>query len=207
MSDSGLSVGKSGNVSARHGDAMLITPTGIAYDQLRADDIVVIGLDGYVAARQRRPSSEWQFHLGIYRARAEVGGIVHSHSRYATALACAGLAIPAFHYMVAVAGGSEIPLAPYALFGSEELSRNVVATLAGLRAVLLEHHGQVATGPDAMSALDLAHEVEELAAQYVVTRTLGSQRVLPADEMARVIDKFRSYGRQDGEEHGEREEG
>lgn len=207
MSARGLSVGKSGNVSARHGEGMLVTPTGIAYDQLRADDIVFIGLDGRVAASQRRPSSEWRFHLDIYRTYLDVGGVVHCHSRHATALACAGLAIPAFHYMVAVAGGSEIPLAPYALFGTEELSRHVVGALTGHKAALLEHHGQVATGADATSALDLAHEVEELAAQYVVTLTLGSRRILSAEEMTRVVAKFRNYGRQDASEPDGHEEG
>lgn len=198
MNTSRLSPGRSGNVSARRDDGFLITPTGLPYGGLRPDDIVFIDENGHTARGQRRPSSEWRFHFDIYRRFPEVGGVVHCHARHASALACAGLSIPAFHYMVAVAGGVEIPLAPYATFGTQELSDHILAALGSCRAALMEHHGLVATGTDLAAAYDLAHEVEELAAQYILTLSLGARRVLPVDEMARVIERFKTYGKQDG---------
>ena len=125
MSDCGLSPGRSGNVSARFKDGMLITPTGTAYHELEADDIVFVGGDGSVAAKQRKPSSEWRFHLAAYQARADRNAVVHTHSLHATVLSCVKKPIPAFHYMVAVVGGKDIPCVPYATFGTDELARHV----------------------------------------------------------------------------------
>jgi L-fuculose-phosphate aldolase len=196
MSASGLSPGRSGNVSARYRDGFLITPTGMSYDALSVDDIVFVTPDGHVPMGQRRPSSEWRFHGDIYSRFAEAGAVVHCHSRYATALACAGRPIPAFHYMVAAAGGSSIPLASYALFGSQELSDNVVVALEQSRAILMEFHGQIAYGKDLEAASALAEEVEELAAQYVLTLSLGSDRVLDDNQMQDVLELFKTYGDQ-----------
>lgn len=195
MSAQGLSPGRSGNVSARCGKGLLITPSGLAYQGLTPADIVLVPASGKPAAGQRKPSSEWRFHRAIYRARPDVLAIVHSHSLNATALACAGMAIPAFHYMVAVAGGNDIPLAPYATFGTDELARSAVAALSQRNACLLAHHGQIAAGASLEAALELALEVETLAAQYIKVIGLGAVRLLDDEEMARVLEKFAGYGR------------
>ncbi len=197
MSTSGLSAGRSGNVSARFADGFLITPSGLAYADLSIKDIVFIDGTGKSASKELAPSSEWRFHHDIYRSYKQTGGIVHCHSRHATALACCNAEIPAFHYMVAAAGGKKIPIAPYALFGTQELSDHVVKALDGYKASLMEHHGLVALGGDVLSALDLAHEVEDLAAQYVLVRSLGGDQVLSDEQMDEVIERFKTYGKQD----------
>ena len=143
----------------------------------------------------KAPSSEWHFHQAIYEARPDAGAAVHCHSRFATALACVHLAVPSFHYMVAKAGGADIPLAPYATYGTPELATHVAKALAQRNACLLANHGQIAIGAGLEDALELAEEVEVLAAQYVTARLLGEPVLLPADEMARVAVKFKSYGK------------
>lgn len=196
MNASGLSLGKSGNASLRWGDGLLITPTGRAYNRLLPQDIVHLELDGTCAPGQLLPSSEWRFHCDILRAFPEVNAVVHAHSTYATALACLGQGIPAFHYMVAVAGGADIPCAGYATFGTPELSANVLRALQGRKACLMANHGQIATGRTLAAAYELALEVENLARQYALARTLGPTVNLPDEEMARVVEKFRTYGQQ-----------
>lgn len=196
MSRDGLSPGRSGNVSARVPGGMLITPTGLAYDLLCEDDVVFVAETGETLPGSLKPSSEWHFHQAIYAAKPDAGAIVHCHSMDATALACAGKPIPAFHYMVAVAGGADIRLAPYATFGTPELAAAVVAALDRRKAALLAHHGQVACGQDLGSALDLAREVEVLAGQYLRTLQIGGGPILDAEEMVRVQEKFRGYGQQ-----------
>jgi len=200
MSASGLSPGRSGNVSARVADGMLITPSGLAYDDMKPADIVHVAADGSVAPGQRRPSTEWHLHLAVYAARPDVNALVHSHSLHATVLACAGRPIPAFHYMVAVAGGADIPLVPYATFGTPELAGLVAAALAGRNACLLAHHGQVAVGATLGAALDLAREVEVLAEQYGKVLQLGPARILDDAEMSAVLEKFKTYGRAGSQE-------
>jgi L-fuculose-phosphate aldolase len=140
------------------------------------------------------PSSEWQFHLAAYAARPDRHAIVHTHSLHATVLACAHRSIPAFHYMVAVAGGPDIPLVPYATFGTEALARHVAAGLATRDACLMANHGQIAIAATPAAALDLAAEVETLAEAYVKVLAVGAPHILPADEMARVLVRFRTYG-------------
>lgn len=195
MSAKGLSPQRSGNVSARAGgDAILITPSGLAYETMAPGDIVRVGLDGARAPGQMKPSSETPFHLAIYRARPEAKAIVHCHSPAATTLACARRAIPAFHYMVAAAGGSDIRCAPYATFGTEELAENTVKALQGRRACLLANHGQVAFGPDLGKALELAAEVETLSGEYLDLLKLGEVHVLDDEEMTRVLERFKGYG-------------
>ena len=157
-------------------------------------DIVLVGPAGRVAAGSRKPSSEWHFHLAAYAARPDCGGVVHTHSMHATVLACAHKPIPAFHYMVAVAGGRDIPLVPYATFGTEELARHVAAGLANRDACLLANHGLIAIGADLDRALELAREVEVLAEQYIKVLGLGPAHILPDAEMDAVIEKFKSYG-------------
>ena len=195
MSRSGLSPGRSGNVSCRWHDGMLITPTGMAYDLIRPRDIVYVDAKGNTPARKsRKPSSEWRFHLAAYKARPDMGAVVHTHSLNATVLACARKPIPAFHYMVAVAGGSDIPLVPYDTFGTEQLARHVAKGLKKRNACLMANHGQIALGATLDSALELAHEVEVLASQYCQVLQLGKPHILSNDEMARVLERFKSYG-------------
>ena len=197
MSREGLSPGTSGNVSARWRDGMLITPTGMAYNDLIPADIAFVDASGQPSGT-RKPSSEWRFHLAAYEARADAGAIVHVHSRFATALACARKSIPAFHYMVAVVGGNDIPLADYATFGTPELARKVAKTLKGRKACLMANHGQIACDASLGKALGLAREVETLAAQYVAALQAGEPHILGDAEMAEVLERFAGYGQQDG---------
>jgi L-fuculose-phosphate aldolase len=193
----GLTYGTSGNVSVRRDAAsFFVSPTGVPYDTLEPDDVPLVTLEGAWYGR-RRPSSEWRFHRDIMAARAEVGAIVHAHSRHATALACTGRGIPAFHYMVAVAGGADIRCAPYHTFGTQELSDAALTALEGRKACLLAHHGIIALGTDLAAALKLAGEVESLAAQYCTALALGNVGLLDEAQMQAVIEKFRTYGRQD----------
>lgn len=194
MSRSGLSPQRSGNVSARFGGGMLITPTGMAYDDLDTKDIVFVDADGGVMGGQRKPSSEWHFHLAAYAARPDKHALVHTHSMHATVLACAHKAIPPFHYMVAVAGGKDIPCVPYATFGSDELAQHVAAGLNDRDACLMANHGQVALGDTLASALELASEVETLAEQYYKTLLIDGVHLLDDAEMALMVEKFKTYG-------------
>jgi L-fuculose-phosphate aldolase len=197
-----LTPGTSGNISVRRDqNSFFVSPTGMPYESLLAGDIPLISLAGRWFGR-RRPSSEWRFHRDILRARPEIGAIVHTHSPKATALACTGRDIPAFHYMVAVAGGADIRCAPYHTFGSQALSDAAVGALRGRLACLLANHGLIALGARLDGALSLAGEVEDLADKYCAALALGNVRILEEDEMLRVIDKFRTYGRQDAPDAG-----
>lgn len=195
LNSSGLSVGKSGNLSVRCGDSVLITPTGIAYRDLTADHIVALAMDGEVIGEQAfAPSSEWRFHCDLYRQRPDTGAIVHAHPPASTALACTGRGIPAFHYMVAIAGGMEIPIADYALFGSAGLSHNILSAIGALNACLLANHGLIALGANLEQAFNLAVEVEQLAVQYSQALLLGDVNILSEGEMRQVLQKFKTYG-------------
>lgn len=197
MNAAGINVNKSGNVSARctrgalHG--FVVTPTGIPYRDLAVDDIVFVAREGQTAGVQA-PSSEWRFHRDIYAVRPEFSAIIHTHSRHATALACHGRGLPAFHYMVAMAGGPDIRCAPYATFGTQALSDLALHALAGRRACLLGHHGVIACGETLDDALALAIEVEHLAAMYLAACALGEPPELDPGEMERVLERFRTYG-------------
>lgn len=192
--DRRLTSGRSGNVSARWRDGFLITPSGVPYRELAPGDVVPLGPGGAARGSPRAPSTEWRMHAGLYAARPDVEAIVHAHPVYATALASTGREIPAFHYMVAVAGGDAIPLAPYATFGTEEIARLAVEALAGRRACLLAHHGAVALAASPTAALDLMEEVEWLAHQYWAALAAGSPGLLTPSEMERVRERFRTYG-------------
>jgi L-fuculose-phosphate aldolase len=200
MNALGINRGKSGNVSARWREAgfdgYLVTPTGMPYASMVAADIVAMPLDGDAdAARgERLPSSEWRFHRDIYRARPDAGAIVHTHSPFATALACLNRGIPAFHYMVAAAGGKDIRCAVYATFGTQGLSDHAVDALDGRNACLLANHGMIAVGASAASALALAVEVETLAEMYWRALAIGPPVLLSDTEMDSVVAKFRTYG-------------
>lgn len=191
----GLNQGTAGNVSARTPEGFLITPSGLPFDQLVPEHVVEMDLEGQVASDQIEPSSEWRFHRDILVNRPEVGAVLHAHSPYATALACAHREIPAFHYMVAVAGGKTIPCAPYAAFGTQALSDNVLAALENRHACLLANHGMVAVGPSLEEALRLTKEVEELARQYHLSLQIGGPVILSDEAMTIVLEKFKTYGR------------
>jgi L-fuculose-phosphate aldolase len=186
--------GKSGNVSARIDSGFLITPSALPYDETKPEDVVSVDFGGKATGR-RKPSSEWRFHRDIYAARQEVRAIVHAHSPFATALACLNRDIPAFHYMVAVAGGSDIRCAPYSTFGTQALSDHAVAALAGRKACLLSHHGMIALGASLAAALALAVEVETLAEMYCRALAIGEPALLGEEEMHAVVDKFAAYNR------------
>jgi L-fuculose-phosphate aldolase len=195
MNKLGINQGKSGNVSARVDDGFLVTPTGIPYEDTKREQIVLMKMDGTFDG-ETLPSSEWRFHRDIYASRADAKAIVHTHSAYATTLACMAREIPAFHYMIAAAGGDSIRCAPYATFGTQELSENAVAALIGRNACLLAQHGMIAIGPSLEKALALAVEVESLARMYWQALQIGEPNVLDGAEMTKVLEKFRTYGQQ-----------
>ena len=196
MDRAGFAPSKSGNVSARLADGLLITPSGLPYAATTPDDLVTLDLDGGVREGGRKPSSEWPFHIAIYRARPDAGAIVHTHSPRATALSCARRALPAFHYMIALCGGADVRCADYATFGSPELAANAVRALEGRKAALLANHGVIALGATLEGAYAVAAEVENLAGQYLDLLAAGLEPViLDAEEMARVAERFAGYGK------------
>ncbi len=195
LQPAGLNKGTSGNVSVRDGDGFLITPTGMAYAALTADDIPRMALDGsHVGAR--KPSSEWRFHRDLYARRPEVGAVLHAHSPFAVSLACLRRDIPPFHYMIARFGGDTIRCADYALFGSQALSDAALHAMRDRRACLLANHGLLVAGRDLDDALSLAIELEELCEQYWRACQLGQPVLLSAAEMRAVIAQFAGYGQQ-----------
>lgn len=196
LDTAGFMPSKSGNLSLRTAQGFVITPSGLPYSQLAIDDLVEVAPDGATLSGKRRPSSEWRLHADIYAARPDAQAIVHTHSPHATALSCARRPIPALHYMVAMAGGADIPCSGYATFGTPELAQAAVAALQGRRACLLANHGVVALGATLAGADALAREVENLARQYLLLLAAGRPPVvLDAGEMAAVSAQFRGYGR------------
>ena len=194
MNASGLNQGTSGNISVRQEGGMLITPSGVAYDKMTPDDIVFVSDDGKYA-EDAVPSSEWRFHLACYRARPDAGAVVHNHAANSTIVAILNKPIPAIHYMVAIAGGTDIPVVDYATYGTQELSDFVEAGLRNRKAILLRHHGMIATGPTLASAMWLAVEVETLARMYVNLLQITDTPPTLADEQIQIVlDKIASYG-------------
>jgi L-fuculose-phosphate aldolase len=189
MSARGLSAGTSGNVSLRTAEGILITPSAMAYEDLTPEMIPLLRPDGSYEGCYR-PSSEWRFHLDIYLARPEVGGVVHHHAPYTTALAMARRELPACHYMIARFGGAPIRLAAYALFGTAALSANVLTALEGRTACLMENHGGLATGRDVFAALAAASELEVLAQQYLLSLAAGGPVLLTEAEVQDAIAQF-----------------
>jgi L-fuculose-phosphate aldolase len=190
----GLNRGSTGNLSVRCGDAMLITPTGMGSEVCGDDFVRVFLADGRVEGTWQ-PSSEWHFHQAVYRARPDLNAVVHTHSPNATALACLDRPLPAFHYMIAVAGGDTVPLVPYHTFGTEALSAAVGEAMADRKACLLAHHGLVAAGATLAEAMKVCQEIESLCEVYLKALAVAEPRVLGHAEMDEVIAKFRSYGR------------
>ena len=194
----GLNRGTSGNVSVRvdslDGRAgFLITPSGMAVDKMTPADMVWMDFTAH-AEGSRQPSSEWRFHLDILQHKPEVNAVIHTHSMFATTLSTLRLDVPAFHYMIALAGGDSIRCAPYALFGSQQLSDNALQALQERKACLLANHGMIATGATLEKALDIALEVETLCEQYLRALQIGEPHILNEQEMLEVQEKFKGYG-------------
>lgn len=207
MRPAGLNRGTAGNLSVRDGDGFLITPTGLPYDALSADDIPHMRINAPANENasdsadaswtgRRKPSSEWRFHHDLYAARPEVGAVLHAHSPFAVTLACLRRDIPPFHYMIARFGGATIRCADYAIFGSPALSTAAMAAMAERKGCLLANHGLLVAGRDLDEAFSLAVELEELCEQYWRACQLGDPVLLDAAEMAEVIEKFKGYGQQ-----------
>jgi L-fuculose-phosphate aldolase len=189
----GLILHAAGNVSARVKNGFLITPTGIAADHLTDEAIVMMDFNGKPQSGGL-PSSEWRFHRDLYQARKDIGAIVHTHSRAATALACQRRSLPPFHYMIAMAGGADIKCADYALFGTQELSDAVCVALQNRKACLMANHGMIAVGADLAEALSLAAEVENLCELYQRACVYGPPVLLSESEIKAALVAFASYG-------------
>jgi L-fuculose-phosphate aldolase len=194
----GMNRGSTGNLSLRltldHQDGMLITPTGMGADDLRASDMVWVGFDG-TRRGDWQPSSEWHFHQAIYQTRPDLQAIVHTHSTYAAALACLRRELPPFHYMIAVAGGDSVPCVPYFLFGTEALSQAVALAMTERDACLLANHGLIAAGTNLGKAMKVVQEIESLCQVYLQALAVGEPVILSKEDMQHVIEKFRSYGK------------
>ena len=193
LSALGLNRGSSGNIGVRLAHSFLVTPSGVPAEELLPQRMVEMDFAGAVLGAGK-PSSEWRFHRDILAARSEMGAVVHTHSRYATSLACLQRDIPAFHYMIAAAGGDTIRCAPYALFGTQELSDLALQALRERKACLLGNHGMIALGADLKAALALTLEVESLAEQYWTALQLGEPHILSSQQMQAVMENFKSYG-------------
>lgn len=189
----GLNRGASGNLSVRCGDGFLITPSGMSATDQTAEDVVWMNMDGK-AQGTRKPSSEWRFHRDLFATRPEFGAVLHAHSTFATTLACLGRDIPPFHYMIAAAGGKTIRCAPYATFGTQELSGHALTAMVGRKACLLANHGLLVAETSLERALALAVEVESLCEQYCRTLQIGTPNLLSDAEMDVVLEKFKGYG-------------
>jgi L-fuculose-phosphate aldolase len=193
MAAAGLNKGTAGNLSVRNGEGFLITPTGMAAEDMEPEDIPFMRFDGTWEGR-RAPSSEWRFHRDLYAARPDAGAVLHAHSPYAVSLACLRYDIPPFHYMIARFGGTTVRCSNYATFGTQDLSDAALSALEGRNACLLANHGMLLFGRDLKQALALGIELEELCGQYWRACQLGQPALLSDEEMAVVIEKFKSYG-------------
>ncbi|KJC50533.1 fuculose phosphate aldolase [Bradyrhizobium sp. LTSP885] len=200
MNATGLNQGTSGNISARHGNTMLISPSATPYDALTPEMIAAMPIEGGDYGSWKgplKPSTEWRFHLDIMKARPDVGGIVHTHSTYSTVLAIARKEIPACHYMMAAFGGMSVRVAGYARFGTKELSEHALQALEGRTACLLANHGMIATGASLDKAMWLAVELETIARQYYLSLAIGGPVLLNEAEISETAAAFGSYGVQD----------
>lgn len=202
MNEEGINQGTSGNVSVRTEEGFLITASGIPYKRMKTHHVVEMDLDGGYRG-DYLPSTEWRMHMDIFRARPEAGAIVHTHSTYATALACLRKEVPAFHYMIGVTGGTSLRVSDYAEFGTQELSDTMLKAMEGRTACLLANHGQICFGPTLEKALWLAGEVETLCHQYWAALIGGKPVVLGEDQMASVLRRFKTYGKQLSDIQGE----
>lgn len=198
MNAIGLNQGTSGNISVRHEGRMLITPTSIAYDEMTAEMIASMPIDGEYGAFEgpKKPSSEWRFHLDILKSRPDIGAIVHTHAMYSTILSIAHKPIPACHYMIAAFGGNDVKVCDYARYGTKELSEHVLVALEGRTACLMANHGMIAAGSTLDKAMWAAVELETIAKQYYHTLLIGGPVILPDEEIDGVVRIFAGYGLQ-----------
>ena len=192
-----LSALRSGNISVRIKekgiDGFYITPSGMKYSSLKTKDIVFVSLKGIFDKKKNKPSSEWRFHQDIYVNKKEAKAIVHAHSTCATAVSSHQKSIPAFHYMVAVAGGEDLKCTKYATFGTKQLSKNIIKALKNRTACLIANHGQVAFGDNLEKAFELAQEIENICHQYINALRIGIPKILSKKEMKIVLEKFKNY--------------
>ena len=190
-----LSALRSGNISVRYKNGFFITPSGKKYSSLKNIDIVFVSINGNFDKKKGTPSTEWKFHQDIYKNKKEAKAIVHAHSTNATAVSAHNKGIPAFHYMVAMAGGHNIKCAKYATFGTRDLSKNILKALKGRKACLIANHGQIAFEENLSKAFELAEEVENISLQYITSLKLGKPKILSVKEMNKVLSKAKNYKR------------
>ena len=192
----GLNELASGNLSCRYGDGMLISPSGATAETIAPENIVQISLDGAWEG-DRKPSSEWRMHAAIYLSHEKTESVVHTHSDYCVALACQLLPLPGFHYLVGSFGGNDVPCVPYSTFGTQTLGDDAANALKDRSACLLGNHGMICRGRNLKSAVVLAHRLEIMCRQYVLTRKLGEPKLLTDEQWAEFFDRARkvSYGR------------
>ena len=196
LNSDNLSPLRSGNISHRaegDKDGFFITPSGKKYSDLKSDDIAFVSLDGKFDEKGSTPSSEWRFHQDIYLNKNDAKSVVHAHSVHATAVSAHGLDVPAFHYMVALAGGEDIRCAKYATFGTRELSDNIIKALENRKGCLMENHGQVTFGNNLEEAFELAKEIENICHQYINTIKIGEPKILSSSEMDKILEKVKNY--------------
>lgn len=196
-----LTTGSGGNLSIRleAPAQVIITPSGLEYNDMTPDDMVICDRRGTVMAGPHKPSSEIGFHLALYRQRPEIGAVVHTHSVYATTLACMHREIPPVHYLVGFSG-TKVPLAPYATFGTEALADAVAASIGQYNALLLANHGLVAVGRDLPTAFNVAEEIELVARIYYQTLVAGGAKILSEEQMAEALERFKTYGQASDEQ-------
>ncbi|MBO0347468.1 class II aldolase/adducin family protein [Roseibium sp. CAU 1637] len=195
MNRRGINQGTSGNISARAGDRMLITPSGVPYDRMTPEMLVSMPIDGKGDPEgDFPPSTEWQFHLALLRAKPEMHAVVHAHPVHCTALAINREEIPACHYMIAIFGGNSVPLAGYSLFGSEDLADDVTNTMRERSGCLMANHGAVVVGETLEKGLWRLEELEVLAKAYILSRTIGTPHILGDDEIGAVLGAVKNYG-------------
>ena len=197
LQNMGLNHGATGNCSCRDGDTYLITPSGVQTIDLSEDKVIRMDFAGNIveSISNLKPSSEWRFHQDIMSQRKEVGAVVHTHSIYASTVSLFGNELPPFHYMIAVAGGDSVRCAPYAMFGTQELSDNIIGALIDRKACLIANHGLVAIGDNLKEAIQIAEEIEHLCQLYIEARKLGKPNLLSKKQMSEVIERFQTYSR------------
>ncbi len=191
-----LTTGTGGNLSLLEPERQLIaiSPSAVSYDSMQPEDVVIVDLEGNQVEGHRKPSSELNFHLALYHKRPDIGAVVHTHSIYATTFACLNKEIPAVHYLIGFCG-EKVPLAPYATFGTQALANNTAEAIGKDNAVLLANHGLVAVGADIATAFNVAEEIEMVARLYYQALCIGTPKILNGEEMAEVLEKFKSYGK------------
>ncbi|HPL81101.1 MAG TPA: L-fuculose-phosphate aldolase [Anaerolineaceae bacterium] len=201
MLEARLTTGTGGNLSIfnREENLIAIKPSGVPYQSMQAQDVVVLRPDGEKVDGILKPSSETKFHLAIYHARQDVDAILHSHQVHATTIACMGIELPAVHYLLAFSG-DKVPLAPYATFGTQALSDNILSVLGKYKACLLENHGLITLGTSLDEAFDIAEALELVAQIYIQAKSIGQPKILNSEQMNVVIEKFKTYGKQNIEE-------